>query len=44
MRPSGTEDILRLYVEAKNSDDVQTLADAILGAIENDFKDYSPQV
>ena len=42
VRPSGTEDILRLYVEAKNPDDVQRLADAILGAIENDFKDYSP--
>ena len=42
VRPSGTEDILRLYVEAKLEADVQRLADAILGAIETRFKDYDP--
>ena len=34
VRPSGTEDILRLYVEAKKEADVQRLADKILEAIE----------
>ena len=42
VRPSGTEDILRLYVEAKQEADVQRLADAILGAIETRFKNYDP--
>ena len=44
VRPSGTEDILRLYVEAKNEADVQVLADSILGAIETKFKTYDPTV
>ena len=30
VRPSGTEDILRLYVEATKKEDVQTLAKEIL--------------
>ena len=42
VRPSGTEDILRLYVEAKHEADVQILADKILQAIETRFKNYSP--
>ena len=34
VRPSGTEDILRLYVETKNKEDIQKLADKILGEID----------
>ena len=40
VRPSGTEDILRLYVEAKREEDVQVLADKILSEIEISFKNY----
>ena len=39
VRPSGTEDILRLYVEAQDADDVQVLADLILEEIETKYKD-----
>jgi phosphoacetylglucosamine mutase len=35
VRPSGTEDILRLYVEAATMDDVENLARIILAEIEN---------
>lgn len=33
VRPSGTEDILRLYVEAKNEADIAKLSDKILSEI-----------
>jgi phosphoacetylglucosamine mutase len=40
VRPSGTEDILRLYAEAKTEEEVQTLGDRILDVINNRFKDF----
>ena len=43
VRPSGTEDILRLYVEAEHVEDVQVLADLILEEIETKFKDFNPE-
>ena len=42
VRPSGTEDILRLYVEAKSPIDVDLLAHQILQQIEEIWKDYEP--
>jgi phosphoacetylglucosamine mutase len=35
VRPSGTEDILRLYSEAKTIEEVESLAKAILDAIDS---------
>ncbi len=40
MRPSGTEDILRLYAEAKTVPEMETLAKAILSEIETKYKDF----
>ena len=40
IRPSGTEDLLRIYVEAKKADDVQKLADIILEEIETRYRDH----
>ena len=40
VRPSGTEDILRLFCEATEKADVQKLADQILGEIESKYKDF----
>ena len=40
VRPSGTEDILRLYAEAKTKDEVEKLAKNILNEIELNFKNY----
>ena len=40
VRPSGTEDILRLYVESTNHKEVDVVADRILKLIENKYKDY----
>jgi phosphoacetylglucosamine mutase len=40
VRPSGTEDILRVYVEAKTEDGVAFLAEKICGEIAANFKDY----
>ena len=40
IRPSGTEDVLRIYVEAKLADDVQRLADIILEEIETRYREH----
>ena len=40
VRPSGTEDILRLYVEATERSNVKVLADQILEEINNNYKDF----
>ena len=40
VRPSGTEDILRLYAEAKTVEEVQILGDTILDIINKKFKDF----
>ena len=40
MRPSGTEDILRLYAEAKTIEEMESLGKEILLAIETKFKDF----
>ena len=40
VRPSGTEDILRLYAEAKTEAEVVILGDAILKVIDEKFKDF----
>ena len=38
VRPSGTEDILRLYCEAKDQEQMQKLSGELLETIENDYK------
>lgn len=40
VRPSGTEDILRLYAEAKTAEEMEVLAKAILREIEEKYKDF----
>ena len=40
VRPSGTEDILRLYVEATEKADVKKLADQILEEINAKYKNF----
>ncbi|TNV80721.1 hypothetical protein FGO68_gene10832 [Halteria grandinella] len=40
VRPSGTEDILRLYAEAKTMEEMEALAKAILKEIDEKYKDY----
>ena len=40
LRPSGTEDFLRLYVETKNQDDIQRVADIILEEIEMRYRNH----
>ena len=40
VRPSGTEDILRLYVEAEKDKEVDFIAEKILKIIETKYKDY----
>lgn len=40
VRPSGTEDILRLYAEAKTMEQVEMLGSSILQIIETQFKNY----
>ena len=40
VRPSGTEDILRLYAEARTVEQMEYLAKAILGEIESKYKDF----
>jgi len=40
VRPSGTEDILRLYAEARTVEQMENLAKAILGEIESKYKDF----
>jgi phosphomannomutase len=39
VRPSGTEDILRLYAEASTEEEVEKLGSTILEIIETQFKD-----
>jgi len=40
VRPSGTEDILRLYAEARTVEQMENLAKAILAEIESKYKDF----
>lgn len=40
VRPSGTEDILRIYSEAKTEDQMDWLAQQIIKAIHEKFKDF----
>lgn len=40
VRPSGTEDILRIYAEAKTVEEMEKLAKEILTSIETKFKDF----
>ncbi len=40
VRPSGTEDILRLYAEARTVAEMETLAKAILEEIDTRYKDF----
>jgi phosphoacetylglucosamine mutase len=40
VRPSGTEDILRLYAEAKTIPEMEALAKTILQEIETKYKDF----
>jgi phosphoacetylglucosamine mutase len=40
VRPSGTEDILRLYAEARTIPEMEALAKAILDDIETKYKDF----
>ena len=40
VRPSGTEDILRLYAEAKTVQEMEALAKAIMTEIETKYKDF----
>ena len=40
VRPSGTEDILRLYAEARTVPEMEALAKTILGEIESKYKDF----
>ena len=40
IRPSGTEDILRIYIEAKTSHSVNVIAKEILKEIELKYVDY----
>ncbi len=40
VRPSGTEDILRIYAEAKTSEQMESLAQAIIKEIDTNFRDY----
>lgn len=44
MRPSGTEDILRLYAEAKTIEQMEKLGNDIIEMIETKFKDYWSQI
>ncbi len=37
MRPSGTEDIIRIYAEASNLDDVKTIIRLVSDIILNEF-------
>jgi phosphoacetylglucosamine mutase len=39
VRPSGTEDILRLYAEARTMEEMESLAQKILHEIETKYKD-----
>ena len=39
VRPSGTEDILRIYAEASTPEKVEQLGNAILKEIEDKYKD-----
>jgi phosphoacetylglucosamine mutase len=39
VRPSGTEDILRLYAEARTMEEMESLAQKILNEIETKYKD-----
>ena len=40
VRPSGTEDILRLYAEASTIQEMEELAKGILQEIETKYKDF----
>lgn len=40
VRPSGTEDILRIYSEARSVEEMETLAKQILEEIETKYKEY----
>ena len=40
VRPSGTEDILRLYCESTTVEEMDALAANILQIVEADFKDF----
>ena len=40
VRPSGTEDILRIYAEAKTKEEVSKLGDTILNIIEEKFVNF----
>jgi phosphoacetylglucosamine mutase len=40
VRPSGTEDILRLYAEARTVQQMEALAKGILEEIENKYKEF----
>ena len=39
VRPSGTEDILRLYCEAKDLEQMTSMSQELIETIENDYKD-----
>ena len=40
VRPSGTEDILRIYSEARTEQEMDSLANWIIDEIQNKFKDF----
>jgi phosphomannomutase len=40
VRPSGTEDILRLYAEAKTVEEMEKLGKDILSIIEKKYKEF----
>jgi phosphomannomutase len=40
VRPSGTEDILRIYSEAKTVEEMNKLGENILNIIETQFKEF----
>jgi len=41
VRPSGTEDVLRLYTEAKTSKDVDRIANMIIVEIDSKFRTFT---
>ncbi len=43
IRPSGTEDVLRIYVEAKHEKDVDAIGDILLEEIATRFENYGEE-
>jgi phosphoacetylglucosamine mutase len=41
VRPSGTEDVLRLYTEAKTSKDVDRIANMIIMEVDSKFRMFT---